>query len=241
MDQLYTIIFYTTLAGICIPLGGALAMIERIRPHWLERELRHFIIAFGGGILVAAVSLVLVPEGARYVGGDVVPALLIILGGVLFFLVEGRMLAKRRSVPQLLAMLLDYLPESIALGGMLALEARAAPLLAVLIGLQNLPEGFNSYRELRAGAGLKPRQILLLMGCLALLGPAMGILGWWVLVAHPPVLGAIMLLASGGILYLIFQDIAPQARLKRHWAPPLGAVCGFGLAMFGQLFIENRI
>ncbi|TQV70207.1 divalent cation transporter [Exilibacterium tricleocarpae] len=241
MEQVYEIIFYASLAGVCIPLGGALAGIERIRPQWLERELRHFVIAFGAGILVAAVGLVLVPEGAAYVEGDALPALYIVLGGVLFFLLESRMLARRKSVPQLLAMLLDYLPESIALGGMLALDARAAPLLAVLIGLQNLPEGFNSYRELRANAGLKPRQILLLMGCLALLGPVMGLLGWWILADRVQVLGAIMLVASGGILYLIFQDIAPQARLKRHWAPPLGAVCGFGLAMFGQLYIENQL
>jgi ZIP family zinc transporter len=30
---------------------------------------------------------------------------------------------------------------------------------------------------------------------------------------------------------MIFQDIAPQAKLQRHWAPPLGAVLGFGLGM----------
>ena len=41
--------------------------------------------------------------------------------------------------------------------------------------------------------------------------------------------------AAGGILYLTFQDIAPQARLEHHWAPPLGAVLGFALALVGEM------
>ena len=34
---------------------------------------------------------------------------------------------------------------------------------------------------------------------------------------------------------LAFQDIAPQARLERHWAPPLGAVLGFALALLAHM------
>jgi len=49
-----------------------------------------------------------------------------------------------------------------------------------------------------------------------------------------------MLFATGGILYLIFQDIAPQSRLKHHWGPPLGAVLGFCLALLGDILINNR-
>ena len=44
-------------------------------------------------------------------------------------------------------MLLDYVPESLALGGAFAIGAESAPLLAIVMGLQNLPEGFNGYRE----------------------------------------------------------------------------------------------
>jgi ZIP family zinc transporter len=44
-----------------------------------------------------------------------------------------------------------------------------------------------------------------------------------------------MLLASGGILYLIFQDIATQVILRKHRGPPLAAVLGFALAMLGSV------
>ena len=48
-----------------------------------------------------------------------------------------------------------------------------------------------------------------------------------------------MLFASGGILYLIFEDIAPQARLERRWSPPLGAVAGFVLGLVGHLLLTG--
>ena len=74
---------------------------------------------------------------------------------------------------------------------------------------------------------------------LALLGPVCGVIGWFWLAGADAVLGSIMLFAAGGILYLTFQDVAPQARLERHWAPPLGAVLGFALAVVGELLFEG--
>ncbi len=55
------ILVVTSLAGAAIPLGGAVAMVERISPRWLEQEFRHSVTAFGGVILILAVALVLVP------------------------------------------------------------------------------------------------------------------------------------------------------------------------------------
>jgi ZIP family zinc transporter len=66
------------------------------------------------------------------------------------------------------------------------------------------------------------------------IGPLVAVLGWVNFSDNVMLLGAVMLFAAGGILYLIFQDIAPQSRMQRHWAPPLGAVLGFCLGMLGQ-------
>ena len=234
MSPLIEIIIFTTCAGACIPLGGLFASIERIRPRWLENELRHGIIAFGGGILLAAVALVLVPEGTQYLDRSFVSVFILIVGGLSFFLLERFLGTKRREKPQLMAMLLDYLPESMALGGAFAVGAASAPLLALFIGLQNLPEGFNAYRELLDKPNKHRARILLVMFALVPLGPGIAVLGWFYLSENTTLLGAIMLFASGGILYLIFQDIAPQSRMQRHWAPPLGAVLGFSLGMLGN-------
>lgn len=239
MSPLFSIVSLTAAAGACIPVGGVLATFENIRPHWLRREFRHFLIAFGGGILLGAVALVLVPEGLKSMDRSPLSLLIILAGGYFAFMLERFLGLRRREKPQLMGMILDYVPEVTALGGMLALESDVAPLLALLIGLQNLPEGFNAYREL-SQQHYRPRQILLTMAVLVLLGPAAGLTGYFVLSEHEALLGGIMLFCAGGILYLIFQDIAPQSRLKRHWLPPLGAVTGFCVALSGDIVMASH-
>ncbi len=234
MSDMLQILLYTGLAGAAIPLGGLLARFEHLGPGWLENEFRHFVIAFGGGVLLGAVSLVLVPEGLNGLSKPIWAVAALISGGLCFFSIERAMGLRRRESPQLLGMLLDYIPEAIALGGMLASGAPTAALMALLIGLQNLPEGFNAYRELDS-VQHNSRRNLLLMSALVPLGPLAGIAGYSFLNGHPQALATIMLFASGGLLYLIFQDIAPQSRLEKHWAPPLGAVLGFCLALSGTL------
>lgn len=238
MNQALEIILYTTLAGFCIPLGGLLASVERLNPAWLENEFRHFVIAFGGGVLVGAVALVLIPEGSKYLSYSLLNVLIFIAGGLCFFQLDRLMAVKKLERPQFSAMMLDYLPESMALGGAFALGSQSAPLLALFIGLQNIPEGFNAYRELESKGHSGGQSPLRLMWMLVPLGPVMGLAGWFWLGGHVAILGGIMLFASGGILYLIFQDIAPQSKMQRHWAPPLGAVLGFGLCLLGTSLLH---
>ena len=224
------------LAGLAIPAGGFLARAERLRPGWLESELRHSVIAFGGGALMAAVALVLVPEGVKLVP----PALAVGLffgGGVLFLFVDRALARHPAGSPQTLAMLLDFVPESVALGASFASGSPAGPLLALLIGLQNFPEGFNAYREL-IQRGEKARRTLITFLLLALLGPFSAWIGITVFADLPELLGALMLASAGGILYLTFQDIAPQAKLESAWGPALGAVAGFALGLLGHLFLD---
>jgi len=239
MEEILSIIFLTAAAGSCIPIGGLAATIKKLRPNWLDNELRHFMIAFGGGILLGAVAVVLVPEGVSGMQGSLLAIPITMLGGLSFFTIERFLGLRRRETPQLMGMILDYIPESIALGGMLALSSPIAPLLALLIGLQNLPEGFNAYRELININKSAAKKTLLVMSSLVALGPAAGLLGYFFLSDQETILGAIMLFASGGILYLIFQDIAPQSRLDKHWAPPLGAVVGFSMALFSKMLVSH--
>lgn len=238
MSEILKIVMLTGAAGSCIFIGGVIASFENIRPQWLEKEFRHFLIAFGGGILLGAVTFVLIPEGISSMNGSRLAILIILAGGFIFFVIERVLGLKRRESPQLMGMILDYVPEAIALGGLIALNPSAATLLALLIGLQNLPEGFNAYRELLAH-NHKSKKTLLVMSALTLIGPIAGLCGFYFLSEHEAVLSAVMLFSSGGILYLIFQDIAPQSRMNKHWAPPLGAVFGLSLALFSKMLLEN--
>lgn len=233
MNGLALALALSTLGGATIPLGAALAGIEHIRPRWLENEVRHGIIAFGGGVLLAAVSFVLVPEGVRLLPLPAV-ALAFGSGGIAFFMIDRAIERHGGSWAQMMALLLDFVPEAIAMGALLAAGGPAGLALALFIALQNLPEGFNAYRELRATGYHAPRAILAMFCGLVVLGPLSALIGFTWLAELPMVLGALMLFAGGGIVYLTFEDIAPQAVLNNRWAPPLGAVFGFLLGIVGN-------
>ncbi|GHE22015.1 divalent cation transporter [Halomonas urumqiensis] len=211
-----------------------MAAVENIHPRWLENEFRHSVIAFGGGALLAAVALVLVPEGVRSLSPPMIAACFA-GGGVVFMMLDRRLAANDTPISQLVAMLADFVPEALALGATFAFSKSAGLLLAGIIALQNLPEGFNAFRELKSSTDYRPQKIIGAFVLMALLGPVAGFFGYFVLSGYPQAVGGIMLFAAGGILYLIFQDIAPQAKLKKHWAPPLGAVGGFLLGVMGHV------
>lgn len=223
-----------------MPLGGFLASREHIRNPVLRDEVLHLIAAFGGGALVSAVALVLVPEAA-----EALPALLAVAlfaaGGAVFFAVDVMLARRGGSGALLLAMLLDYLPEAMALGAMLVADAATARLLALMIFLQNLPEGFAAFREIRRDAppqGDSPAwHVLLVFLGLAALGPLCALAGLFWLAQAPGLLGGIMIFAAGGILYLLFQDIAPKAHSDQKALPALGAVAGFALGLAGEMLI----
>ena len=233
-SEIVFIILLSGAAGACILVGGLLALVESLFPNYNDEEFKHFIIAFGGGILLGAVALVLIPEGVKTFSHPIYIVLIFLFGGVSFFFVDMYLGLQKKEAPQFIAMLLDYIPEAIVLGGFVAMGSPQTVLLAVLIGLQNLPEGFNAFRELNSKTYTKTK-ILLLMLLLIPLGPIMALVGYFYLASFPIVAGIIMLWASGGILYLMFQDIAPQVKLEQHWWPPLGAVFGFTLALIGHI------
>ena len=195
------------------------------------------VVAFGGGALLAAVSLVLVPDGAEKLSVGWA-AFAFTAGGITFFCLD-RLIAKQGgSSAQLLAMMLDYVPEAIALGAALAVGGSAGYLLALLIALQNLPEGFNAFREMVANGVHIPRNLLLVFCCLPLVGALSAWLGHAHGASYPELLGGLMLFAASGIIYLLFEDIAPQVPLEKQWAPPLGAVAGFQIGLIGHLLIS---
>ncbi|GAA0854176.1 divalent cation transporter [Aliiglaciecola litoralis] len=234
MSPLLIVISSTLIAGLTMALGAVIAYLERIENKWIEEEIRHGVMAFGGGALLSAVALVLIPEGISHLS-PLTASISFIIGGLSFMFLD--IFLKKINTPagQLAAMLADFIPESIALGAAFATGNSNAILLAALIGLQNLPEGFSAYRELNATSTYKPQKIIMLFSLMAILGPISGVSGFLWLSEYPEAVSVIMVFASGGILYCIFQDLAPQVRLEKHWLPPMGAVLGFVLGMVGLM------
>ncbi|MDO3381826.1 ZIP family metal transporter [Gilvimarinus algae] len=236
MSALWQIVLITWSAGVTAFIGAQLARYEGSAESTAKRELIHALVAFGGGALLAAVAFALAPHAMD----ELSPwrlALSFCMGGVLFCVLDAWLARRGGGFAQFLAMLMDYVPEAISLGAIFSQDRKMGMVLAAFIGLQNFPEGFNAYREMRTG-GLRPRRILTVIFVASLLGPLAAVIGYTLLQEREALTAVIMSFASGGILYLIFQDIAPQAVMRRHWTPPLGAVLGFMLGMLGTVMMQ---
>lgn len=215
-------------------MGGLLSKyFERYFQDGLVKEdVLHTSIAFGGGVIIAAVAFVLVPGGMKEL--PLAPmAILFLTGAIAFFFLDRYIEKKGGTVSQLLAMLMDFVPEAIALGAVFATDPNLGLLLAIFIGLQNLPESFNSYLDLR-NSGYTSKKCLLILFFLSFSGVLAAISGYYLLSNMPQITASLMLLSSGGILYLIFQDIAPMSKLQKSWFPALGVNFGFLVGMIGQ-------
>jgi len=180
-------------------------------------------------LLVAAVAFMLAPKGIKELS---LPALILaFLLGVICALSLDRFVSRRGGkTAQLMAMLLDFIPEAIALGAIFAVDRQAGLKLAVFIGLQNLPESYNSFSDLIA-SGFSPGKASLILVPFSLIGVAGALAGYLLLAQQQQLVAGLLVFAAGAILYLVFQDIAPMARLKNHWAPATGATLGFMLGM----------
>jgi zinc transporter, ZIP family len=232
---LLAVVGITLLAGLATPVGGLAAWGVHRRQGRVGAGLLRALIAFGGGLLFAAIALVLVPEGLRSL--PLAPALLCLVGGALLFLALDKAVQRRGGQgAQVMASALDSVPESLGLGAAFALGGSVGPVLVLLVALQNLPEGFNGFRELQE-SGVTRRGALAALAATSLLGPLAAAAGYLWLAPHPQVVSALFMAAAGGILYLLVQDVAPMAHQDRHWAPTLGAVLGFAVGIAAQALV----
>ncbi len=233
MKTILEIILYSFFAGMTVFLGGILSRIfEKFKGYSAHKFITHFAIAFGGGILIAAVAFVLIPKGIEQL--SIFPLILSVVGGVLFFcFLDNKIHQKEGSFAQMMAMLMDFVPEAIALGGVFAHNIRLGLLLAVYIGMQNLPESFNAYIELKH-YNHSSRISLTILFLLSFTGIIAALMGYYLLRDKPGIIAGLMAFSGGGIVFLMFQDIAPLSKIKNSWIPPIGASMGFLVGIIGE-------
>lgn len=236
MPEYITVTVLSLLAGAAIPAGALLARLDLLHPALLTQKARQFVVAFGGGALISAVALVLVPDGVSKLSTTAAISCFG-AGGVFFYALDRYLRQLQSSAGQLVAMLSDFTPEAIALGAAFAVGESTGLILALLIVLQNLPEGFNAYEELAESAEMSSNKILAAFFCLVGVGPVCALTGYFLLAQAHTFIAGLMLFASAGILYLVFQDIAPESKAKNGGLPALGAVAGFMLGLLGNMLI----
>lgn len=234
MNTISTIILFSFISGITVFIGGLLSFfyLKTFHEKTKKSKFIHTSIAFGGGVLIAAVALVLVPEGMKELD-TLAMSVSFVFGVTVFFYLDKIIEQRGGEISQLLAMMLDFIPEAIALGAMFGANHTLGILLALFIGLQNLPEAFNSYIELKENNTSTKKSLLILLA-LSFTGILASLSGYYFLSDSPQMTASLMLFASGGIIYLMFQDIAPLSKLPNSWFPAVGASVGFFIGMIGQ-------
>ncbi|MBP2279494.1 ZIP family zinc transporter [Psychrobacter sp. PL15] len=235
--MLLTLILFSGFAGATVFIGGLLANLfdHHVKDSPIKYEVIHTLMSFGAGIILSALALVLVPKGMETLSiWGVVGSFL--LGAVLFMLIDRKLAKSGSQQATLLAMMMDFVPESIALGAVFAIEPQMALLLAVFIGLQNLPESFNSFRDL-VQSGFSVNKTLFIFFGLSFFGILSALVGHFLLSQHPNLTAHLMIFASGGILYLLIQDIIPESKLNNNHLTSLGASLGFLVGVVGEMLI----
>lgn len=233
---IFEILLITLGAGLAIPLGGWLSYFEKLRNSRFLERIRPFSNALGGGLLLSAVCLALIPKGLEH-SGKLQVAISFLAGGIVFYYIDKKLESNGGSAAQFVATLLDFIPESIALGALYLRSPKVALFLGLIIALQNIPEGFNAFADLTRKNFRLSKKYLLLFLAVAFLGPIAGAIGFYLLAQREAYLSFIMIFSAAGIIYLIFQDIAPESKVKHRWTPALGAILGFFIGLIGHLFI----
>lgn len=231
------LILHGSFAGITVFIGGLLANYfnHHMKTSPIKQEITHTLMSFGAGIILSALALVLIPKGLEEL--ELIPmAISFLVGAVLFMYIDRYLAKKGGQTASLLAMMMDFLPESIALGAVFAIEPNMATLLAVFIGLQNLPEAFNSFRDL-VQSGYSPKKTLTIFFFLSFFGIIGALIGHFLLSDYPGLTAHLMTFASGGILYLLIQDIIPESKMERNYLTSLGATLGFLVGIIGEKIV----
>jgi ZIP family zinc transporter len=226
------------LAASSLVIGAALSFARR----WPRQQVG-YVLAFGAGALISAVSFELAAEGIE-VGGAVVTGIGLGVGALTYYLLDG-LIARRMSTGRgrqgrsqgagsgtalALGAFLDGVPEQLVLGIDIAAGGGVGVSLLVAIFVSNLPESLGSATDM-SGAGRSRGAILRLWAVVAAICAAATVVGY---LAADAVSGnakaAIDGFAAGALLVMLIDSMIPDARSDAGRGAGLVTVLGFAVA-----------
>jgi zinc transporter, ZIP family len=247
MSNLGASIGWGLVVGASLVAGAVLAVVLT-----LPERIAALVTSFGGGILVAAIALELVPE-ADAEAGAWITALGLLAGTVVFVAADawltrdpgmeamrrsGHAAAAGRPMPAghhavaargeaiAAGLFVDGVPESIALGLTIAEgEIGLALLVGIIVG--NVVEAYGAAQPIVAGGHTK-RFAVLLLGGIGLALALATVLGGTVLAdASPELIGGAQALAAGAVLAVVSIAIVPHAFEEVSSGVAIATVLGF--------------
>jgi zinc transporter, ZIP family len=226
------------LAASSLVLGALLAFARRWPIQWVG-----FVLAFGAGALISAISFELALEGAK-AGGLAVTAIGLGIGALSYFFLDG-VIAQRFSAgrgrpgraaaddagPALaLGAFLDGVPEQMALGiGLAAGEGIGVGLL-VAIFVSNLPEAIGSATQMQK-TGTTRRTIMRLWIGVAVICTLATVAGYALADVTAGDFKAIINgFAAGALIVMLIDSMIPEATREAGRTAGLITTLGFAVA-----------
>jgi zinc transporter, ZIP family len=227
------------LAASPLIVGGAVALRWR-----MEERLLGWIMAFGGGVLISAVSFELVEEAFDTSSGDRRVALGLACGSLTFFagdlLIDrmggderkrsGGKQAEGSALAIVLGIVLDGIPESIVLGLTIVVSGSISAAFLVAVVLSNVPETIAATTGL-AQAGWSRGRVLGLWLMVSVVSGLAAVFGFSVFdSAAPSTVAFVLAFAGGAILTMLADTMMPEA--FEHGGKLVGVLTtiGFGVA-----------
>jgi len=226
------------LAASSLVAGAFLTFLR----DWSPRQVG-FVLAFGAGALISAVSFELAEEGFA-LGGTGVTAVGLGVGALTYYGLDG-LIARRQATGRgrrgrsqgddpgtalALGAFLDGIPEQAVLGINLAAGQGVGVALLVAIFVSNLPEAIGSADDMRK-AGRSRGAILRLWALVAAICTLATVGGYLVAdAAGGKTQAAIDGFAAGALLVMLIDSMIPDARADAGRRAGLVTVLGFALA-----------
>ena len=237
-------------------LGAAVVFFFRGKEN---DRIQRIFLGFAAGVMIAAsVWSLLIPaiEEAEAAGGiGWIPAAGGFILGILFLMsldyilphlhpgaaqAEGISSSWRRTTLLVLAVTLHNIPEGMAVGLSFALAAQhgadpalyaGAMALAIGIGIQNFPEGAAISLPLRQ-EGLPMGKSFLYGSLSGIVEPVFGILVVLAAGFIQPFMPWMLAFAAGAMMYVVVEELIPEAHLGEHSnLGTLGVMAGFLVMM----------
>lgn len=224
----------------------------------LSDNIQSSFLGFAAGVMIAAsVWSLLIPamDFAQRQGQNtlLVTSAGFLLGGIFLFALdktlphlhpegneqEGLPSHLNRTTLLVLAVTLHNIPEGLAVGlsfGLAGMENQnvsmaAAMVLALGMGLQNFPEGAAISLPLRREGCSKGKSFT--YGALSgIVEPIAGVIGALLAESVAMLMPVLLSFAAGAMIYVVVEDLIPQAHLGHHThAGTIGVMLGFVLMM----------
>lgn len=151
---------------------------------------------------------------------------------------EGIKTSWQRSTLLILAITLHNIPEGLAVGvafgatayGIPGASLTAAVALAVGIGLQNFPEGMAVAMPLRR-EGFSRLKSFVYGQASGIVEPVAGVLGASVVLLMRPLLPYALSFAAGAMIFVVAEELIPEAQRRGSDIPTIGVLAGFCIMM----------